>query len=97
VSAEFNIDAYQQLWRIEKSFRMSKHDLRGPPGLPPQSRVDRGPPDDRVRRPSRQPLDRTPTGWTIKRFVRTTRRCRTVHIRDDLREALAKINADNAH
>jgi hypothetical protein len=50
------------------------------------------------------------TGWTIKKFVRTTRRYRTVHIRagrqtltaadplhDDLREALAKINADNAH
>jgi IS4 transposase len=28
VSAEFIIDAYHQLWRIEKSFRMSKHDLR---------------------------------------------------------------------
>ena len=50
------------------------------------------------------------TGWTIKKFVRTTRRYRTVHIRagrqtltaadplpDDLCEALAKINADNAH
>jgi hypothetical protein len=27
VSPEFVIDAYHQLWRIEKSFRMSKHDL----------------------------------------------------------------------
>jgi hypothetical protein len=27
-SAEFVIDAYHQLWRIEKAFRMSKHDLR---------------------------------------------------------------------
>jgi hypothetical protein len=45
------------------------------------------------------------TGWTIKRFVRTTRRYRTVHIRagqhiltaedplpDELRTALARIN-----
>ena len=26
--AAFVIDAYHQLWRIEKAFRMSKHDLR---------------------------------------------------------------------
>jgi hypothetical protein len=30
-SPEFVIDAYHQLWRIEKSFRMSKHDLQGCP------------------------------------------------------------------
>ena len=30
-SAEFVIDAYHQLWRIEKSFRMSKHDLQARP------------------------------------------------------------------
>jgi transposase len=29
--AEFVINAYHQLWRIEKSFRMSKHDLRARP------------------------------------------------------------------
>jgi hypothetical protein len=29
--AEFVIDAYHQLWRIEKSFRMSKHDLQARP------------------------------------------------------------------
>jgi hypothetical protein len=28
---EFVIDAYHRLWRIEKSFRMSKHDLRARP------------------------------------------------------------------
>jgi transposase len=28
---EFVIDAYHQLWRIEKSFRMSKHDLQARP------------------------------------------------------------------
>lgn len=35
-SPEFVIDAYHQLWRIEKSFRMSKHDLQEA-GLPPQA------------------------------------------------------------
>ena len=51
------------------------------------------------------------TGWSIRRFVRTARRYRTVHIRagsqlltaedpipDDLRDALARItNPDSAH
>ena len=55
--AEFVIDVYHQLWRIEKSFRMSKHDLQARPVLPPHPRLDRSPPDDRVRRPGRQPLD----------------------------------------
>ena len=31
VTAEFVIGSYHQLWRIEKSFRMSKHDLRARP------------------------------------------------------------------
>jgi hypothetical protein len=30
-SAEFVIGAYHQLWRIEQSFRMSKHDLQARP------------------------------------------------------------------
>jgi hypothetical protein len=29
--AQFVISAYHQLWHIEKSFRMSKHDLRARP------------------------------------------------------------------
>ena len=50
------------------------------------------------------------TGWSIKKFVRTTRRYRTVEIKagnqtltaadplpDYLREALIKIRADGAH
>ena len=31
VTAEFVISAYHDLWRIEKSFRMSKHDLQARP------------------------------------------------------------------
>jgi hypothetical protein len=31
ITAEFVIGAYHQLWRIEQSFRMSKHDLQARP------------------------------------------------------------------
>ena len=50
------------------------------------------------------------TGWSIKKFVRTARRYRTVRIKagrqiltaadplpDDLREAIAKIGRGHAH
>ena len=50
------------------------------------------------------------TGWSINKFVRTARRCRTVQIKagqqtltaeeplpDDLREALAKISNGHVH
>ena len=110
VGAEFVIDAYHQLWRIEKSFRMSKHDLQARP----------------VYHHKRESIDahltivfaalavshwiEHQTGWSIKKFVRTARRYRTVRIKagrqtltaadplpDDLREALATINAGHAH
>jgi hypothetical protein len=103
---EFVIGAYHQLWRIEQSFRMSKHDLKARP----------------IYARKRDSIDahlsivfaalaitrliEARTGWTIKRFVRTTRRYRTVHIRaghhiltaedplpDELRTALALINS----
>ena len=104
--AQFVIDAYHQLWRIEKSFRMSKHDLQARP----------------VYHHKRESIEahlsivfaalavshwvEHQTGWSIKKFVRTARRYRTVQIRagrqtltaadplpDDLRDALATINA----
>jgi transposase len=103
-NAEFVIGAYHQLWRIEKSFRMSKHDLRARP----------------IYHHKRESIEahlnvvfaalaithhvETCTGWSIKQFVRTARRFRTVQIRagsqvltaedplpDDLRDALAQI------
>ena len=109
-TAEFVIDAYHQLWRIEKSFRMSKHDLQARP----------------IYHHKRESIDahltivfaalavshwiEHQTGWSIKKFVRTARRYRTVRIKagrqtltaadplpDDLREALATINARHAH
>ena len=110
-TAEFVIDAYHQLWQIEKSFRMSKHDLQARP----------------IYHHKRESIEahlnivfaalavshriQRQTGWSIKKFVRTARRDRTVKIRagrqtltaadpipDDLHHALAKINSPgNAH
>jgi hypothetical protein len=103
-SAEFVIGAYHQLWRIEQSFRMSKHDLKARP----------------IYHHKRESIEahlnivfaalavtrfiEDRTGWTIKKFVRTARRYRTVQIRagrqlltaedplpTDLRDALALI------
>jgi hypothetical protein len=109
--AEFVIDAYHQLWRIEKSFRMSKHDLQARP----------------VYHHKRESIEahlsivfaalavshwiEHQTGWSIKKFVRTARRYRTVQIKagrrslvaadplpDDLRDVLATINSpERAH
>ena len=109
-TAEFVIDAYHQLWRIEKSFRMSKHDLQARP----------------VYHHTRESIDahlsivfaalavshwiEHQTGWSIKKFVRTARRYRTVRIKagsqiltaadplpNDLSEALTKISSRIEH
>jgi len=110
VGAEFVINAYHQLWRIEKSFRMSKHDLQARP----------------IYHHKRESIDahltivfaalavshyiEHQTGWSIKKFVRTARRYRTVRIKarrqiltaadplpDELRDALTKIDGSLAH
>ena len=99
------IGAYHHLWRIEHAFRMSKHDLRARP----------------VYHHKHESIDahlavvfaalaishriEVRTGWTIKKFVRTLRRYRTVKINtgshtltaedplpDDVRQALAAIH-----
>jgi len=102
---DFVIGAHHQLWHIEKSFRMSKHDLRARP----------------IYHHKRESIDahltivftalavthfiEDRTGWSIKKFVRTARRHRTIKIRAgtqtliaedplpaDLHDALAMIN-----
>jgi hypothetical protein len=104
-SSGFVIDAYHQLWRIEKAFRMSKHDLQARP----------------IYHRTRDSIEahltivfaamavshwiEHQTGWSIKKFVRTARRYRTVTIQagkqtltaaepppDDLAETLARIH-----
>jgi hypothetical protein len=105
VTPEFVIEAYHRLFQIEASFRMSKHDLAARP----------------IYHHKRESIDahlsivfaalavgrlvEERTGWSIRRFVRTARRYRTVQIRvgqhiltaadpppAELRDALAKIH-----
>jgi hypothetical protein len=109
-SAQFVIEAYHQLWRIEKSFRMSKHDLQARP----------------IYHHTRESIEahltivfaamavshyiETQTGWSIKKFVRTLRRYRTVEIKagrqvltaadplpEDIRQTLAVIGLSSTH
>ena len=104
VTADFVISSYHELWNIEKSFRMSKSDLRARP----------------IYHRKRDSIEahltivfaalavtrfiETRTGWSIRKFVRTARRYRTIQIRagqhtltaedplpPDLRDALALI------
>jgi len=108
--ASFIIDAYHRLWRIEKAFRMSKHDLAARP----------------IYHRTRESIDahltivfaamavshhiETQTGWSIKKFVRTARRYRMITIAagnhtltaadpipEDLAATLAKIRSNTAH
>ena len=102
-SAEFVIDAYHQLWRIEKAFRMSKHDLQARPIYHhTRESIEAHLRSCSPRWPSAT-TSRHQTGWSIKKFVRTARRYRTVQINagrqtltaadplpDDLRDALAR-------
>jgi hypothetical protein len=83
VTAQFVIDAYHRLFQIEKSFRMSKHDLQARP----------------IYHHKRESIDahltivfaalavsrwiEDRTGWSIKKFVRTARRYRTIEIQAD--------------
>jgi len=105
VTAEFVIGAYHRLFQIERSFRMSKHDLQARP----------------IYHHKRDSIEahlsivfaalavsrwiEDATGWSIKKFVQTTRRYRTVEIQagphtitaeqplpDDLQDALHAID-----
>ncbi len=98
------IGAYHQLWHTEKSFRMSKHDLRARPIYHHKHEsIDAHLSIVFAALAVTHLIEHT-TGWSIKRFVRTARRYRTVDIRigghvlpaeealpADLRDALAVI------
>jgi hypothetical protein len=104
VTAEFVISSYRRLLEIEKSFRMSKSDLQARP----------------IYHHKRESIEahltivfaalavsrwiEARTGWSIRKFVRTARRYRTIEIQagprtitaadpvpDDLRQALDAI------
>jgi hypothetical protein len=104
ITAAFVIDAYHRLFQIEKSFRMSKHDLQARPIYHHQRESIEAHLTIvfAALAVSRWIEDRT--GWSIKKFVRTARRYRTIEIQagghiitaadplpDDLRKALEAI------
>jgi Transposase DDE domain len=104
-SAEFVIVAYHRLFQIEASFRMSKHDLAARPIYHHKRESIEAHLSIVFAALAIGRLVEERTGWSIKRFVRTARRYRTVQIRagtqlltaedpvpEDLRDALAKIN-----
>jgi Transposase DDE domain len=105
VTPEFVIGAYHQLFQIEKSFRMAKSDLQARPIY------------HRTRDSIEAHLSivfaalavsrwiEHQTGWSIRKFVKTARRYRTIQIQagdhiitaadplpEDLRDALSKIS-----
>jgi hypothetical protein len=109
-SAVFVIGTYHRLYEIERSFRMSKHDLAARPIYPhKRESIEALSIVFAALAITRLVEDRT--GWSIREFVRTARRYRTVHIRagnqiltaadpppPELRDALALIRpADGAH
>jgi hypothetical protein len=81
VTADFVISSYHELWRIEKSFRMSKSDLQARP----------------IYHRKRDSIEahltivfaalavtrwiEARTGWSTRKFVKTARRYRTIEIR----------------
>jgi hypothetical protein len=103
-SAEFVIGAYHRLFEIEASFRMSKHDLAARPIYHHKRESIEAHLSIVFAALAVGRLVGDRTGWSIRKFVRTARRYRTVQIRtgqhlltaedplpDDLREALAHI------
>jgi hypothetical protein len=105
VTAEFVIDAYHRLFQIEKSFRMSKHDLQARPIYARTKDSIEAHLTIVLAALAVSRWIEDVTGWSIKKFVRTTRRYRTVQIQagahtvtaedplpDDLRDALNAID-----
>jgi hypothetical protein len=109
VTAEFVIDAYHRLFQIEKSFRMSKHDLQARPIYHHQRASIEAHLTIVFAALAVSRWIEDTTGWSIKRFVKTARRFHTVEIQagphtitaedplpDDLADALERIHGSSA-
>jgi transposase len=110
ITAEFVIGAYHRLIEIEKSFRMSKHDLQARPIYHHQrDSIEAHLTIVFAALAISRWIEQT-TGWSVRKFVRTARRYRTIQIGagthtitaadpipDDLRHALDQIHHDTAH
>jgi hypothetical protein len=105
ITAEFVIGAYHRLIEVEKSFRMSKHDLAARPIYHHlRDSIEAHLSIVFAALAISRWIEHT-TGWSIRRFVRTARRYRTIQIQagahtvtaadplpDDLRHALDRIH-----
>jgi hypothetical protein len=111
VTAEFVIGAYHRLFEIEKSFRMSKHDLQARPIYHHQrDSIEAHLTIVFAALAVSRWIERQ-TGWSIRKFVKTARRYRTIEIQagghsinaadplpPDAHEALGRIHRDpDAH
>ena len=79
--ADFVIGAYHQLWQVEKSFRMSKHDLQARPIFHHKRESIQAHLAVVFTALAVSRWIEAETGWSIKKFVRTTRRYREVTIK----------------
>jgi hypothetical protein len=80
MTAEFVIGAYHRLFEIEKSFRMSKHDLQARPIFHHKRESIEAHLTVVFAALAISRFIETETGWSTKRFVRTARRYREVTI-----------------
>jgi transposase len=111
VTAEFVVGAYHRLSGIEKSFRMSKHDLQARPIYHHQRDSIEAHLSIVFAALAISRWIEATTGWSIRKFVRTARRCRTIEIQagdhtitaahplpEELRDALDRIHrSSGAH
>ena len=110
-TAEFVVGAYARLFEIERSFRMSKHDLAARPIYHHKRASIEAHLTVVFTALAVSRLVEERSGWSIRRFVQTARRYRTVHIHagaqlltaadpipSDLRDAIAAISRpEGAH
>ena len=104
-TAEYVMGAYHQLWQIEKSFRMSKSDLRARPIYHhKRDSIEAHLPIVFAALAVTRCLERR-TDWSIKKLVTSLRRCHTIEIQagdqivtaadplpDDTRATLQRLN-----
>lgn len=109
-TAEFVIGAYHQLWQVEKSFRMSKSDLRARPIFHhKKDSIEAHLTVVFAALAVTRWLERN-TGWSIKKLITTLRRYHTIQIQvgdqiitaadplpDDALAVVTKIRAAAAH
>ena len=108
MTPEFVIGAYHKLFQIEKSSRMSKHDLQARPIYHHQRDSIEAHLTIVFAALAVSRWIEAQTGWSIRKFVRTARRYRTIEIQagdhvitaadplpGELRQAIEALNASS--